>query len=90
MFSLPEVLTEIERIKPDKIDIKELIFSDNLTVVMIRGESNHAGSVSKFIIGMDRSKQFNIELSREEIDENKRIIFELTARWISVENDQKI
>ncbi len=90
MFSLPKVLTEIERIKPDKIDINELIFSDNLTVVMIRGESNHAGSVSKFIIGMDRSKQFNIELSREEIDENKRIIFELTARWISVENDQKI
>ena len=90
MFSLPAVLTEIERVKPDKIDINELIFSDNLKVVIIKGESNHVRSISEFIIEMDRSKRFNIELSREEINEDKKIIFELTARWISIENDQKI
>jgi hypothetical protein len=89
MFPLPAVLTEIERVKPDKIDINELIFSDNLKIVIIKGESNHVGSVSKFIIRMDRSKRFHIELSKEEINEDKRIIFELTARWISIENDQK-
>ncbi len=90
MFSLPTVLTEIERVKPDKIDITELKFSDNLKVVMIKGESNHANSVSQFILGMNRSERFDIELSREEINEDKKIIFELTARWISIENDQKI
>jgi len=90
MFPLPVVLSEIERIKPDKIDINELIFSENLKTLIIKGESNHVGSVSLFIVDMERSKHFDVELSKEEIKEDKKIFFELTARWVSLENDQKI
>jgi len=87
MFPLTMVLTEIERVKPDKIDINELIFSDSLKLVIIKGKSSHAGSVSGFLSGMDRSQRFNIELSREEIKEDNTIVFELTAKWISIGND---
>lgn len=84
MFPLSELLTQIERVKPDKIDIKALIFSDNLKTVIISGASGHVAEVSDFIAGMDRSKFFTIELSKEEINENSRIIFELTAKWIAI------
>jgi hypothetical protein len=84
MFPLSELLTQIERVKPDKIDIKALIFSDNLKTVIISGASGHVSEVSDFIAGMDRSKSFTIELSKEEINENSRIIFELTAKWIAI------
>ena len=84
MFPLSELLTQIERVKPDKIDIKALIFSDNLKTIVISGASDHVEEVSDFIAGMDRSKSFAIELSKEEIDENSRIIFELIARWIAI------
>ena len=84
MFPLSELLTQIERVKPDKIDIKALIFSDNLKTVIISGASDHVAEVSDFIVGMDRSKYFTIELSKEEITENSRIIFELTAKWIAI------
>lgn len=84
MFPLSELLTQIERVKPDKIDIKALIFSDNLKTIVISGASDHVEEVSDFIAGMDKSKSFAIELSKEEIDENSRIIFELTARWIAI------
>ncbi len=84
MFPLSELLTQIERVKPDKIDIKALIFSDNLKTVIISGASDHVAEVSDFIVGMDRSKYFTIELSKEEITENSRTIFELTAKWIAI------
>ena len=84
MFPLSELLTQIERVKPDKIDIKALIFSDNLKTVIISGASDHVAEDSDFIVGMDRSKYFTIELSKEEITENSRIIFELTAKWIAI------
>lgn len=87
MFSLPGMLTQIEKAKPDKIDINKLIFSENFKVVKIRGESSHAGSVSKFIAGMDKSEHFNVELSNEEINEDKRIFFELNVRWMAKNND---
>jgi hypothetical protein len=84
MFPLSELLTQIERVKPDKIDIKALIFSDNLKTVIISGASGHVAEVSDFIAGMGKSKSFAIELSKEEINENSRIIFELTAKWIAI------
>lgn len=83
MFPLSEVLTQIERVKPDKIDIKELIFSDNLKTIVISGASDHVAEVSDFLIAMERSNCFTTELTKEEINENSRIIFELTAKWIS-------
>ncbi|MFH2059881.1 MAG: hypothetical protein ABIJ59_13385 [Pseudomonadota bacterium] len=90
MFALPAVLTEIERVKSDRVDINELIFSDDFMVVRIKGESNHVKSVSEFVVGMDRSNHFDIDLSKEEISDDKKIIFELKARWKRLENDQKI
>ena len=84
MFPLSEVLTQIERVKPDKIDIKELIFSDNLKTIVISGASDHVAEVSDFLIAMERSNYFTTELTKEEINENSRIIFELTAKWISL------
>jgi hypothetical protein len=84
MFPLTEVLTQIEKVKLDKIDINELIFSDNLKSVMIKGASSQVSVVSKFLMEMNRSKYFVIELSKEEIDNNKRIMFELTAKWIII------
>ena len=61
MFPLSELLTQIERVKPDKIDIKALIFSDNLKTVIISGASGHVADITDFIAGMDRSKSFTIE-----------------------------
>jgi hypothetical protein len=88
LFSLPMVLTEIENAKQDKIHILSLVFLDDLLGVSIKGESDHMDAVSKFILDMDRS--FDIEMSRQEINENKKIVFELIARWISAGNDPKI
>jgi len=90
MFPLAEVLTQIEIIKPDKIDIKALIFLDNLKTIVIKGASSNVSQVSLFLKNLDKSQYFVIELSKGEINENKRIIFELTAKWISVDNDQTI
>ncbi len=84
MFPLIEVLSQIEKVKPEKIDINELLFNENLNTIVIKGASNQVTQVSKFLMEMDRSKYFVIELSKEEINEDKRIIFELTAKWVSM------
>ena len=90
MFPLVEVLTQIEILKPDQIDINSLLFSKNLKTVVIKGESNNISQVSLFLKKMNTSRDFVIELSKEEINEDKRIIFELIARWRSLDIEQKI
>jgi cell division protein FtsB len=85
MFPLSLLLTQIEKVKPDKVDINELVFSDDLKTVVMKGESNHVAQVSRFLVEIDRSKYFEIELSKEEINKDNRIIFELEAKWISLE-----
>lgn len=90
LFPLPFVLSEIERIKTDRININALVFFKNLAGVTIKGDSTHVDSISRFIVDMEKSEHFNIELSREEIKENKKIIFELIARWNFEGNDPKI
>lgn len=87
LFPLSEVLTELERIKPDKIDINGLKFTENHYVLKILGESNHVSSVSDFLIAMEKSSRFIVEISKEEINEDKRIIFELIAKWKPIAND---
>jgi len=82
IFPLNEVLSQIEKIKPAKIEINELRFIDNLKTILIKGASHQVTQVSKFLMELDRSKYFAIELSKEEIEEDKRIIFELTAKWV--------
>ncbi len=88
LFSVPMVLTEIENAKHDKIHILALVFLEDLLGVSIKGESDHMDAVAKFILDMDQS--FEIEVSRQEINENKKIVFELIARWTAAGNDPKI
>lgn len=86
-FPLSVVLSQIEMAKPDKINIHSLLFSQNLDMVKIKGESAYAKAVSRFIIDLDKSIHFKVQLSKEEIRENKIIVFELTARWAGGIND---
>lgn len=85
MFPLTQLLTQIEKVKPDQIDINELVFSDDLKTVVIKGESTYVAQVSRFLVEIDRSKYFEVELSKEEINNENRIIFELKATWIPLE-----
>ena len=80
-FSLPMVLSEIEKVKPQMVDINQLSFSETLDSVVIKGESGQVGAISQFIANLYRSGRFDIKLTREEIREDKKINFELTAKW---------
>ncbi|MCP4670876.1 MAG: hypothetical protein GY857_06185 [Desulfobacula sp.] len=84
MFPLTEMLSQIEKIKPEKLDINELSIIDNFNTIVIKGASNQETQISNFLMEMDRSKYFVIELSKEEINEENRIFFELTAKWVSM------
>lgn len=86
MFPLPVVLSQIEKVKPDKINIRSLVFSQKLDTVKISGDSAHVGAVSNFIIDLEKSIHFKVQLSKEEIRENKIIAFELIARWVGGNN----
>ena len=81
LFPLPLFLTEIEKNKPEKIDINELTFSETLKTVTIKGESNYVESVSAFLIEMEKSKHFSVNLIRQVIKEDHSILFELKAEW---------
>lgn len=86
LFPLQKVLSEIEKAKPQKVNIVSLNFSENLYALRITGESKYVASVSKFIVDLDRSESLEVELLKEEIQEDKKIVFELTARWTDVKN----
>jgi septal ring factor EnvC (AmiA/AmiB activator) len=90
LFPLLDVLTELEILKPEQVDIMGLNFADSLTTVRIKAESGSAEAVFSFIDNMARSPRFDVELSRKEIVEDSRIMFELTARWTADGNDEKI
>lgn len=87
LFPLPKVLTEIEKNKPEKIDIHQLIFSENLKNVTIKGESGHFESVSAFLIEMEKSQHFSVKLIKQGIKKNRRILFELKAEWKEYEKN---
>ena len=55
MFPLTEVLTQIEILKPDQIDINSLLFSENLKTVVIKGESSNISQISLFLNKMNSS-----------------------------------
>ena len=81
LFSLPLILTEIEKNKPKKIDIHEIIFSESRKIIIIKGESSYVESVSTFLIEMEKSKHFTVKLIRQVIKEDRSILFELKAEW---------
>jgi len=90
MFSLPLLLTEIEKIKPEQLNINEIVFSENLQVVTLKGQSNFVNRISQFLIALDRSPLFRVELSKEEINGQQQIAFELILKWIKPEERIKI
>ncbi len=90
MRSVPLILDVIEKVKPKKVDIHELVLSDDLMGLTIKGESKFVDDVSKFVIDMNRSTQFDVEITSQSYEENKKISFKLTARWINLKDDQKI
>ncbi len=81
LFPHIEILSEIEQKKPDKVNINELVFSENLNTVTLKGDSNYIQAITEFLTDMGKSSRLNIELSRVEIKENNVITFELTAKW---------
>jgi hypothetical protein len=89
-FPLLDVLTELEILKPERVDIMGLNFTESLATVRIKAESLSAEAVFSFLDSMARSPRFDVELSRKEVSHDNRIIFELTARWIADGNDEKI
>jgi len=89
-FPLLEVLTELEILKPEQVDIMHLNFTDSLTIVRIKAESDSPSAVFSFMDSMARSPKFDVELSRKEVGQDNRIMFELTARWMADANDEKI
>ncbi len=86
LFSLPLFLSEIEKVKPEKIDINEVAFSENLQVVTLKGKSDFVDTVSQFLMVLDRSPLFDIKLLKQEIHGPRQIAFEL--RLYRIENDQ--
>lgn len=81
LFSIPSVLTEIEKNKPEKVIINSLIFNDNGNSITISGESKYIASISDFILHMKRSKSFDVDLTKQEFGSPNNILFELTAEW---------
>ncbi len=90
MRSIPLMLNELEYLKPEKVNIHELSFTQDLKELIIKGESKFFEEVSRFVIDMNRSKRFDVEITKESFNDNKKISFELTAKWIEIKDDQKI
>lgn len=90
LFPVTRVLTEIEKVKPDRLDIDEIAFSNDLSSATISGHSDHVKSLIAFFKELERSGRFDIELTKQQINENHRIVFEMNAVWKDGEDDQKI
>lgn len=86
LFPLTDLLTRIEKVRPQKVDIDSLLFSDNLHALVIRGSSGQVSAITRFITELGKSGYFDIQLSKEEIMGNKSVEFELTARWTGGKN----
>jgi hypothetical protein len=89
-FSLPLFLSELEKLKPERVDINEVRFGENPKVVTIKGRSNFVPAVSSFFNALDKSPQFRVELLKEEIHGQGKIAFELTLEWLGGQDEKKI
>jgi Tfp pilus assembly protein PilN len=88
--SLPLFLSEIEKIKPDRVNINEVAFSQSLQVVTLKGQSDFVDTVSQFLMALDRSPLFDVKLSKQEIHGAGQVAFELTLSRIEKQNAKKI
>lgn len=90
MFSLPLVLSQIEKIRQDQVIINEVAFDENLRVVTLKGQSNFVMAVSDFLAALEETHRFRVELSKEEINGQRQILFELTLEWLELQDGKKI
>lgn len=90
MFSLPLFLSELEKLKPEQVNINEVGFGENPKVVTLKGRSDFVIAVTAFLNALDKSPQFRVELSKEEIHGQGQISFELTLEWVDGLDGQKI
>lgn len=77
LFSLPGFLSELEKIKPEKLEIDEVSFSDELKVVHIKGQSDFEKPISRFILDLNKLPKLSVTLSEHEITGSRGIEFEL-------------
>ena len=82
LFSLPLVLTELERVKPEKIEIMEVQLSKDLKTANIVGKTGYVESVSTFLRDLDQSPYFSIDLARGSVDSDRNIRFTLKTNWM--------
>jgi hypothetical protein len=87
LFSLPLVLSEIEKIRQDQLIVNEVAFTENPWGVTLKGQSNFVMAVSDFLAALEKSRRFRVELSKielpkEAINSNEQILFELTLEWL--------
>ncbi len=90
LFPIPGILTAIEKVKPEPVDINSLSFLEDLGLIKITGSSFYPDDVSEFIRNLNRSGYFKVALSREEVIETGKIQFDLTARWVHDTHTEKI
>ena len=90
MFSLPLFLSELEKLKPERVNINEVGFGENIKVVTIKGRSDFVPAVSAFLNALDKSTQFRVELLKEEIHGQGQIAFELMLEWMDGIDGKKI
>lgn len=90
IFSLPRFLSELEKLKPERVNINEVGFGENPKMVTIKGRSDFVTAVSAFLNALDKSPQFRVEVSKEEIHGQGKIAFELTLEWLDGTDGKKI
>ncbi|THB80453.1 MAG: hypothetical protein D3926_07095 [Desulfobacteraceae bacterium] len=82
------VLTEIEKNKPERVDIHKIQFSNNFKKITIQGESDHIESVTGFFTGLEASGRFKVnKLIKNRIDKKHTILFDFNAQWKPDEKD---
>ena len=79
MFPVSGILEVIEKSRPDNVEIEEINFSQDFTAVILKGSCESPKDVSSFIITLDRSESFNVQITRGEINKVKEIVFEIFA-----------
>lgn len=84
-ISVPAVLTEIEKLKPEKVTIEEINYShsDKGYNIIINGSSDYTEAVQLFIERMNVSPKFLSALVEEKISNYHKIEFKMTATWVN-------
>lgn len=79
MFPISRFLEVLERTRPENVDIDAITFSQDLKALTLKGISESAVAVSRFLLELDRSDVFNVQIKSGEINEDKKIVFEIFA-----------